>query len=319
MTSSRPQSSMIRVLALIVPFFLVSCGGSKVADADEPPPPRKPKPVEKIAPKVVMTPRILFGRFVVALASNDRVSVEKCSMLDPKTLDLLITEERASILSKGGAMTLQFNMTKETVATDKATLAAVFRNTNGLDIMELEVDMELKAPAEDWQVVTVKDRWYGASGHPAETKTVKIGDDRSSALRKEVSNVAKIPEAEPAPVDWLPNTSDETKLIFRAKLKLILDRSKPADSTRAIQDLAEFGKQMVPGLLNELVAVDFRSEEGVRIGFDLDRTLNLITGLEMGYDVANMSKTLPPAQARQRAVRRWFGWWEGNKDKPITK
>jgi hypothetical protein len=145
MTSSHPQTFRTRVLAVLTLLAVAACGGSKTDETEDVPPPPKPKPVVKTAPKVAMTPKILFGQFMMALAQNDRVGIEKASMLDPKTLDLLLTEERSQIVAKGGALMLQFNMGKEEVAETKATLSSIFRNKTGLDVMELELEMELKS------------------------------------------------------------------------------------------------------------------------------------------------------------------------------
>lgn len=319
MTSPHSTPLRTRLVAVITLLAVAACGGSKTDEVEDVAPPPKPKPVAKPAPKIAMTPKILFGQFMMALAQNDRVGIEKASMLDPKTLDLLMTEERAQIVSKGGAMLLQFNMKKEEVSETKAAMSALFRNTAGLDVMELELEMELKSAPDNWQVVGVKDRWFGASGRPAETMTVRLGEDRSAALRKETTSFAQIAEVEPAPVDWMPTTPESTRTTIREKLKIVYDRSNPKQGADAMYAIAAFGKDAIPGLLNELVAVDFRSGDGVKIGFDIDRILNLITGIEMGYDVTEQGRGLPPAQARQRAVRRWFGWWAANKDKPLIR
>jgi hypothetical protein len=46
-----------------------------------------------------------------------------------------------------------------------------------------------------------------------------------------------------------------------------------------------------------------------------------MTDLEMGYDPGSFqtSGALPPAQGRMRAIRRWFGWWNKNKDLPLPQ
>lgn len=54
----------------------------------------------------------------------------------------------------------------------------------------------------------------------------------------------------------------------------------------------------------------------------IDRTLAVIADREMGYDAVGLEGAvvdgaLPPAQARIRAVRRWFGWWGERTDRAL--
>jgi hypothetical protein len=152
--------------------------------------------------------------------------------------------------------------------------------------------------------------------------TVRLGEDRTAALRKETTSFAQIAEVEPAPLDWMPTTPESTKATIREKLKIVYDRSNPKLGADAMYAIAAFGKDAIPGLLNELVAVDFRSGDGVEIGFDIDRILNLVTGIEMGYDVTEQGRGRPPAQARstgRASLVRLVGREQGQAPHPLIR
>ena len=72
-------------------------------------------------------------------------------------------------------------------------------------------------------------------------------------------------------------------------------------------------------LLNEFVGLNLNKEDDIKHGNSVDRTLAALTDQEMGFDPAQFQSTgaIPPAEGRMRAIRRWFGWWDRNKDLPL--
>ncbi len=280
---------------------------------------RAPRLDVKLAPRPVR----LFHEYVKAVMLGDRTAVEKLSELSLRQIDILVTEERKEILEKSVPGRL-FTLTEEKIDGEKAVFAAVFKNPRGLEVMGLRLTMAQRGGAESWKVTAVEDQWYAESGKVPEFRFVALGGDRKDAQRPldESSSFHSLPEADPQPLDWLPGTSEEMRTAIEAHMRDILDFEHPAKLSKASRALAGLGKDAIPRILTEIAKYDVRNEEDNRRVNALERTLAAMTDLEFGYDAVGLEGgvgPITPAQARVRAIRRWFGWWLANKDKPLPK
>jgi hypothetical protein len=288
------------------------------------PPESRPakKAVAEEAVPLAARPIRLFHEYVRAIHGGDRKAILAVSEMDEAKVDLLLTEERSKIITEA-LQSKRWQMTQETITGDKANFAAKFQNGKGFDVMELRLLMRQRSSAEDWVVTGVEDRWFAASGKMPESRTVALGADRSVAANpfKEVSSFGTMPEAEPAVLDWLPGTPESQKAEIERHIRDLFDEKNPAKLSTASSALVTIGKPAIPKLLSEFVGLDNRKEDDVKKGNAIDRTLAAMTDLEMGYDPATFQSAgaLPPAQGRLRAVRRWFGWWNKNKDQPLPR
>jgi hypothetical protein len=281
-------------------------------------PERKPVAEEPVA--LAPRPIRLFDEYVKAIHRSDRKSILAVSEVDETKIDLLLTEERVKIVTEA-LQSKNVRPTQQAIADGKADMAAIFPNGKGFDVMELRLLMRQRGGADDWVVTRIEDRWFAASGKMPESRTVELGADRKdvAAPFKEVSTFGNVPEADPRHLDWLPGTAETQKAEIERHMRDLFDVQHPAKLSGASQALVTIGKPAIPRLLTELATLDVRKDEDILRGNAIDRTLAALTDLEMGYDPASFQSmgAMPPAQQRQRAVRRWFGWWERNKDRPL--
>jgi predicted Zn finger-like uncharacterized protein len=123
------------------------------------------------------------------------------------------------------------------------------------------------------------------------------------------------PAGEIAPVEYLPDTDDRT----RAELKYLLKALTSEDRNKAWKargKIEEIGKPAIPGLLNQMVGLEMTRREDVAEANKYVTILRKITGRTFGFDPSFMRDTVLDSQAAdlEHSLRRWFGWWERNKD-----
>jgi hypothetical protein len=318
------------VAVFVAGFFALNAlmtekrGGDRLVNA----PVADSQPVKKFYvddTPVALAPRPirLYEEYIKAIQRNDRKVVLKYSEVDEAKMDLLMTEERVKILTE--ALTAKrWRYTDKVIEGDKANMAAIFQNGKGFDVMELRLVMRLRGGAEDWVVTRIEDRWFATSGKMPESRTIELGGDRTVAAAplKIENTFSSMPEAEPKVLDWLPGTGEAQKAEIERHIRDLFDEKNPAKLSNASQSLTTIGKPAIPKILSEFVGLDIaKNEADIKKGNALDRTLAVMTDLEMGYDPATFQSAgaLPPAAGRLRALRRWFGWWEKNKDHPLTR
>jgi hypothetical protein len=274
---------------------------------------------------VAMLPRpiLLYEEYIKAVMNDQKSVVKKYSEFDEAKLDLLWTEERRKILTDA-LMSKRWSYTEkaEKFEGNTARISAKYGNNRGFDMMEIALNMRQKGGPDDWVVTSVEDRWFAPSGHTPESRTVALGADRKTAAAplKDPSTFNKLPETEPKKLDWLPGTSDADQGKIASLIRDLFDEKHPAKLSAASTALATIGKPAIPMLLNEFIGLNLNKEEDIKRGNSVDRTLAALTDQEMGFDPAQFQSTgaVPPAEGRMRAIRRWFGWWERNKDLPLT-
>jgi hypothetical protein len=316
------------VAVLVAGFFVLETlmtedrGGKSLVHA-----PVESKPVRKIYvddKPVAMLPRpvLLFEEYVRAVQASNKPIIKRYSELDEAKIDLLVTEERIKILTDS-LTSKRWKYTEQKIEGGTARIAAQYMNNRGFEMMTLALEMRQRGGPDDWLVTKVLDQWYSSSGHVPESRPVELGADRSIAAApiKDPTTFNKIPEGEPKQLDWLPGTSDADKAAISGHIRDLFDDKHPAKLSKASTALATIGKPAIPMLLNEFVGLDLRKDDDIKRGNSVDRTLAALTDMEMGFDPANFQSAgaIPPAEGRMRAIRRWFGWWDRNKDLPITR
>lgn len=278
---------------------------------------------------VVARPIRLFHEFIAAIARDNKTEINKLSDFGLDKYDLLMTPERVKLFAEAYSMKKYTVLDAETkMDSEKAFMAATIKNQRNMDVEEIGFYMERRpGGAENWKVVEVENRWFASSGHTPESMRVILGADRTKAAKPltSESSFQVAPEADPAPQAWLATTTDDQKKLISEQMKILLNDDHPAKASKASQVLVNFGKDAIPALLTELAKYDVRKDDDNRHANAIDRTLAVMTDREMGYDAIGLESSvavpgaLTPAQARVRAVRRWFGWWGAQKDKPLVK
>lgn len=290
---------------------------------------RKKAEYDAMVARTPLAPRPirLFHEFVAAVARDNKAEINKLSDFGLDKYDLLMTEERIKRFSDCYA-NKRYKVSEEKLGDDKAVMAAVFKNQKGMDVEEMAFVMEHRPGGpENWKVVEIENRWYAASGNMPEKARVVLGADRTAVAAPILneSSFQVAPEADPTPQEWLAETDAARRTEITKQMKILLDDEHPAQSGKAAQELINIGKDAIPALLTELAKYDVRKDEDNKKANAIDRTLAAMTDREMGYDAIGLEGSTPPAsgltpaQARVRAVRRWFGWWGEHKSKPLEK
>lgn len=313
----------VAVLALGI-FFLSKLisedrGGSALVNR----PPPESKPVKKVVEEVVplaARPIRLFYEFVKAIRTNDMREVKKLSELEEKQYDLLMTEEHVKWIADS-EQAMRTEILEQKIDGQNAQFTAMIRNAKGFDVMEIVLPMHQRGSAEDWVVTKVLTRYLAASGKTPENRAIELGANRAAiaAPLKDPSTFNKLPEAEPKKLDWIAGTTEAQKAEIERHMRDLFDIKNPARSGAASQALTNIGKPAMPKLLSEFVGLDLKKEDDIIRGNIVDRTLAVMTDLEMGFDPAQFQSTgaIPPNEGRMRAIRRWFGWWDKNKENPL--
>jgi hypothetical protein len=289
------------------------------------------KPVRKTVvddTPVALLPRPirLFEEYVRAIQANDKKLIMRYSEIEESKLELLLTEERIKILTDSltaGARGWKYKEKPEKFDTGTTRISATYMNSRGFELMEMALTMRQRGGPEDWLVTKVEDRWFASSGKTPESRLVELGANRAVAAAplKDPATFNKIPEAEPKQLDWIPGTTQEQKNEIERHIRDLFDEQHPAKLSKASTALATIGKPAIPPLLNLFIGLDLRKEDDIKRGNSVDRTLSALTDVEMGFDPAQFQSAgaIPPAEGRMRAIKRWFGWWDRNKDLPITR
>lgn len=123
------------------------------------------------------------------------------------------------------------------------------------------------------------------------------------------------PAGEIATVEYPPDTDDRTKAELKYLLKALVneDRNK---AWKARGKIEEIGKPAIPGLLNQMVGLDMTQRDDVAKANKYVTILRKITGRTFGFDPSFMTDSQLGSQAAdlEHSLRRWFGWWDRNKD-----
>lgn len=291
----------------------------RVMPVEEPePPPRRKLGEVALSPR----PFRLYHEFIAAIQKLDRKEIQRLSQLDESMVDLLLDKDRCELLKVSYPMK-RFKMEEEKIEGTKARFTAVYQNAKGFDVEAISFDMEqIGSGPEDWKVVQVHNRYYGASGKTPESGLIVLGSDRTKVAAPFTHATTFVaPEAEPKELPWLAGTTPEQIQKISSLVKDLLDETGTSKMNDASKELVEIGKPAIPALLNAFIGIDVRKDEGNRRANAIDRTLMFVTGLEMGYVAVGLDNAaVPPAMARHRAVRRWFGWWiELGQHKPLKK
>ena len=131
------------------------------------------------------------------------------------------------------------------------------------------------------------------------------------------------PEADPKLVDWLSGSSESA----RGKIEKLCVETVQTDNFRTADQarytLIDLGKPAIPGILRAISQFDFEEDtKDVAKTFQLIQALREITGknfnfrpmaTKQGFGMGGMTRATP--QERTKAIRRWFGWWQTNKEK----
>lgn len=146
--------------------------------------------------------------------------------------------------------------------------------------------------------------------------------DRREEKKKKRRNAAGPPEADPKLVDWLEGMSDSTKSDIEKLCADTVQMDDPRAGIRARADLVDRGKVAIPGILRAISQLDYEEDrDDVLKTFQLVQVLREITGKQfnyrpetttMGFGQGGMTRSTP--EERRKAIRRWFGCWEANKD-----
>jgi hypothetical protein len=321
----------ITVLVLVGGFFVLKTlmeedrgGRSLVKEMPVESKPVRKAPVDDTPVALLPRPIRLFEEYVRAIQANDKKLIARYSELDESKLELLMTEERIKILTDSlTSKRWKYSEKPEKFDTGTTRIAAVYMNNRGFELMELALSMRQRGGPEDWLVTKVEDRWFASSGKTPESRVVELGANRAVAAAplKDPATFNKMPESEPKQLDWIPGTTQEQKNEIERYIADLFDEKHPAKLSKASTALATIGKPAIPPLLNLFIGLDLRKDDDIKRGNSVDRTLAALTDVEMGFDPANFQSAgaIPPAEGRMRAIRRWFGWWDRNKDLPITR
>ena len=290
---------------------------------------RKKREYEAFATKTPLAARPirLFHEFVAAIARESKADINKLSDFGLDKYDLLMTPERIKLFADCYG-NKRYKVTEEKLGDEKAVMAALFKSPMGMEVEEVAFLMERRPGGpENWKVVEIENRWFASSGNMPEKARVVLGADRTAVAAPLLteSSFQVAPEADPAPQEWLAETTAAVRTEVSAQIKILLNDEFPAKAGKAAQALINIGKDAVPALLTELAKYDVRKDADNMKANAIDRTLAAMTDREMGYDAIGLEGSVPsassltPAQARVRALRRWFGWWGEHKGKPLEK
>lgn len=123
------------------------------------------------------------------------------------------------------------------------------------------------------------------------------------------------PEGEVARVDYPAETGEavigELEMLVE---DLIGDNTQRAK--KAKRRLEKFEKTAIPALLNGIVPLDLTKGDDVIKANACISVLRKITGRRFGFRPGFIADVELESQAAdlQRGIKRWFGWWERNKD-----
>ena len=219
-------------------------------------------------------------------------------------------------------------------------------DSKGKPLFNIAVQMRLKAGLGDdpWTNGRLKENWgvwkvdvkYHVSSLRSERPDKKAVDAileskiRTERHKKRLARrkASRGPvEADPTHQDPLEGTgAGQIGLIRDAIAKLLDPETSGPEFHRARDALRDLGKPAIPFLLNALLNKDHKNgEDDILQSMPIITTLREITGESFGYGPptadtdpmgmgggSGLAGATP--EARERAVRCWFGWWQQNKD-----
>lgn len=265
-----------------------------------------------------------FYNLFAALAKGDRRAVTNACILDEPKIDALMEKDRIALY----AHSYQIRSYKVDIQTEapKSKVTLLVPNKTGHDAERMVFQLEQQQIRSQWKVTAID--FQRLAGHPTQkamSKLIPIDQDPTSIEidPRIETTFKKTLELDPSEQPWLEGTTEEQKAQIKKHIADLFDLVHPANVSKASQALINIGKPSIPALLNELMKFDVRKEDDNKMANVIDRTLAAMTDREMGYDAVGLEGkvegALPPAQARLRAVRRWFGWWSEHQKDPLPR
>jgi len=120
-------------------------------------------------------------------------------------------------------------------------------------------------------------------------------------------------EGEIKEIEYTPETTDSLKSELEELTEdLISDGRKKSRVAR--ERLIKIGKPAIPAILNQIVPLDFTSEDDLGKTNKCVSALRIITGRTFGFSPAMLESAVNESTASdfQISIKRWFGWWERN-------
>ena len=217
------------------------------------------------------------------------------------------------------------------VDTKSASMRISCKDENSKDLLMLDVALALKdgmtasdsVSQDAWGVKKVSLRWMqetiASTGDQKRLRGlgVETRERRETGARKG----SKGPVEAPAAVqNAVPGTSGEQGAIIEGNVRTLIDEGTSGPDYFKVQDaLKQSQKMAIPFLLNELVERDHRENESdIMAAHKCILVMREITGESFGYapgkaKMRMQSMAAATPEEREKAVRRWFGWWKYNR------
>lgn len=137
---------------------------------------------------------------------------------------------------------------------------------------------------------------------PATTLSGAI--DESGAAVAAIEEVSMVPDAPPGAVQEAKN-----------HIQVLVNPDATRAARNALEELTILGKPAIPVLLNALVGKDLTKPDDVYHCHQVVQALRDITGQRFGFEpqTGEMILTAASAGDQKGALRKWFGWWRGNR------
>jgi hypothetical protein len=123
-----------------------------------------------------------------------------------------------------------------------------------------------------------------------------------------LSDGSQLYQAEPEPLDHLPDTPPElAKLIDETFARMLDFNLRGPENAQAMREMIGFGKPAIPVLLTGLFHTKIVDDETAAKVNLIDQALKGITGDDMGYKPHTGLGV--SEERRNAAVKAWFAWW----------
>lgn len=156
----------------------------------------------------------------------------------------------------------------------------------------------------NWQVYGVE---RGPIVDPAAAGKTSLADLAAAAAGKPRRN----PEGTVEKVEPIAGTSPSTTSSIEMHVRTLTDPAATTAASKARTALVAIGKPAIPHLLNELVALDLSSENGLQKANKISLALMELSGRDWlivpGMNAGSM--TGESAGDNEQMRRLWFGWW----------
>ena len=166
----------------------------------------------------------------------------------------------------------------------------------------------------DWIFIKKNGRWKAWSWErwisPEEMKGNRVA--RTSKVKNVVlDDGSKVKEAEPSPLEWMDETTQEERANIERLIAIICSPdSRGGDLFSARNDLVAICKPAIPALLTQFYEVDlqgFESYENQTAGMQLHKVLTEITGYATTFKAHEALGATE--QRRNSGVKQWFSWY----------